>query len=146
MACPHAKALQDRYYQTYQEIVKRIMEHENAYVFFRPVDPQNDGAPDYPNYVMKPMCIFWVQEKLDKREYNSPAEFMDDMRQIWTNAKIYNHQTHTIFRTADTLAERFEMLAAGLPHEIREGQRDCALQIATELIFARYRAMQRSNK
>ena len=146
MSCPHAKVQQDEFYRTYQEIVRQVMEHENSYVFFRPVDPLNDGAPDYPNYVMRPMSIFTVQEKIDKRAYRNPREFIDDMRQIWTNAKIYNHQTHTIYKTADSLAARFETLAAALPHEIGKGEKDCALQVAVELRFARYRAMRRGHK
>lgn len=121
------------------------MEHDNVYVFFRPVDPEKDGAPDYRTWIMHPMSIFTVQEKIDKREYKSPAEFIADMRQIWENAKIYNNYTHMIYKTADFLAEKFETLAAGLPHELPEPKNN-ALQRAVELRFARYRMAKKTHK
>jgi hypothetical protein len=122
------------------------MGKENAFFFFKPVDPDADGAPDYFDYILKPMSIFTVQEKLDRGEYSNPAEFLSDMRLIWSNAKIYNHQAHPIYKTADVLAERFETLAAALPHELTEAERSSALQRLIELRFARYRAAKKTHK
>lgn len=121
--------------------MKKIMAHESSYIFFRPVDPVKDGAPDYPNIVMHAMSLFTVQDKLDKHQYNSPDEFIADMRQIWTNAKIYNSQTHAIYKAADSLANRFDSLSSTLPQTISPTRRDCSLQIAVELRFARYRSL-----
>jgi hypothetical protein len=122
------------------------MGKENAFYFFKPVDPDADGAPDYFDYILNPMSIFTVQEKLDRGEYNTPAEFIRDMRLIWSNAKIYNHQTHPIYITADVLAERFEILAAALPHELSSAEKSSALQRLVELRFARYKAAKQTHK
>lgn len=121
------------------------MEHDNVYVFFRPVDPEKDGAPDYRTIIPRPMSIFTVQEKIDNREYKSPSDFIEDMRQIWTNAKMYNNQTHMIHKTADILAHKFETLASCLPHNVPE-PRNNALQRAVELRFARYRMSKQTHK
>jgi hypothetical protein len=40
------------------------MRQENAFYFFRPVQPQEDGAPNYFNVIVRPMCILQVQEKM----------------------------------------------------------------------------------
>ena len=145
MTVPHRKVREDRFYKTCQTIVRNIMDHESSYVFFRPVDPVNDGAPDYPYFVVRPMSLFTVQEKLEKRLYNSDEECIDDMRQIWTNAKIYNNQAHAIYRAANTLAGRFDLLSASLPRRIATGRQESALQTAIELRFARYRSLKGSH-
>jgi hypothetical protein len=146
MAIPHEELQQEQYLHTYQEIVQQIMGHENAYFFFKPVDPIADGAPDYCQIIVTPMSILTVQGKLDRREYTSPDEFIADMRQIWANAKIYNHQSHTIYKTAHALAEKFEILAASLPHEISQIGRCSALQRAVELRLGRYRMAKKTHK
>jgi hypothetical protein len=142
----HRLFQRDQFYRTYQDIVQQIMAKENSFYFFKPVDPEVDGAPDYFQFIVRPMSILTVQEKIDRREYDNPAEFIDDMRTIWSNAKIYNHQTHTIYKTADVLCEKFEVLAAALPHEISEADKGSALQRLTELRFARYRLAKRGHK
>jgi hypothetical protein len=120
------------------------MAQENAYFFFKPVDPVADGAPDYLQQILRPMSILIIQEKIDRQEYKSPNEFIEDMRQIWANAKIYNVQTHTIYRTAQALAEKFEIYAASLPHDIPEP--GSGMQRLVEIRFARYRAAKRTHK
>ena len=129
----------EQFYRTCQDIVQQIMSSENAFYFFKPVDPELDGAPNYYDNILNPMSIFVVQDKLDKKQYDSPDEFIQDMRQIWVNAKQYNHQSHTIYKAADALAQKFEILASSLPRAIPPGSRNSALQRLVELRFLRYR-------
>lgn len=110
------------------------------------MDPEADGAPDYFNIVMKPMCFYKVQEKLDNHEYKTPDDFIDDVRLIWQNAKLYNHQTHLIYKTADTLAKKFEILIGSLPHVLTESEKCSALQRLVELRFARYRMNKKTHQ
>jgi hypothetical protein len=122
------------------------MTKENAYFFFKPVDPIADGAPDYFRYIVRPMSIFTVQEKLDKRQYESFDQFIGDMRDIWRNAKVYNHPSHAIHRAAELLAEEFEILAASLPREVPKDERTNGLQRLIEVRFARYRSLKKTHK
>jgi hypothetical protein len=142
----HAQTQREQFYRTYRDIVQEIMGKENAFFFFKPVDPEADGAPDYFRFINHPMSIFTVQEKLDRGEYNTPGEFISDMRLIWSNAKNYNHASHPIYKTADMLAELFEILASSLPHALSSAERGSALQRLTELRFARYRAAKQTHK
>jgi hypothetical protein len=146
MAISHVDWQREQYLRTYQGILQQIMSQENAYIFFKPVDPDADGAPDYLRRIPKPMSILLVQEKLDRQEYKSSNDFIEDVRQIWTNAKIYNQQSNTIFKTAQTLAEYFDLLAATLPHEIPNNERGVGLQRLVEDRFALYRAAKRTHK
>lgn len=130
-----------QFYRQCQEIVHQIMSNDSSVYFFRPVDPDLDGAPNYYDIIPHPMSIYRVQEKLDSREYSSPGEFIADMRQIWVNAKQYNYPTHPIYKAADALAAKFELLAASLPQPVGPGSRDNAMQRYVELRLLRYRAL-----
>lgn len=42
------------------------------------------------------------------RIYKSPLEFRDDMRQVWTNCRIYNKPGQDVRLMGDTLSEFWE--------------------------------------
>jgi len=55
------------------------------------------AAQDYFDIVKRPMDLETVGRKLEHkpergvlRQYREPAEFREDMRQIWTNCRLYN--------------------------------------------------------
>ena len=134
------------FYRTCKDIIQNLMSTENSYFFFKPVDPEADGAPDYFSIVMKPMCFYKVQEKLDNNEYKTPNEFIEDVRLIWQNAKLYNHPSHLIYKTANILAHKFEILIGSLPQIVSEADKCSALQRLVELRFARYRINKKSHQ
>ncbi|OHT02280.1 Bromodomain containing protein [Tritrichomonas foetus] len=125
--------------QQCQNIIQEIMKIENSFFFFKPVDPEQDRAPDYYQVIIQPMSIFNVQMKLDNNEYHTPNEFIQDMRLIWYNAQHYNAPTHPVFKAAENLAAKFELLASTLPRAIEETDLNCNFQREIELRFARYR-------
>lgn len=129
-----------------QDVIHQVMGFENAAFFFRPVNPQLDGAPDYFRYVTRPMSIFEVQEKIDNDMYSSFEEFVGDVRQIWQNAQIFNKAANQIHKAAEKISRQFEVMIAAAPHNISNGARSSALQRATELRFAMYRANRRSHQ
>ena len=60
-------------------------------------EPDCRGAQDYFDIVKRPMDLETVGKKLEHkpergvfRAYREPGEFRDDMRQIWTNCRLYN--------------------------------------------------------
>ena len=136
---PKEDIWKEQFYRTCQEIIHQIMSNDNSIYFFRPVDPELDGAPNYYDIVIQPMSIYRVQEKLDNHEYKLPNEFINDVRQIWINAKQYNHPTHPIYKAADMLASKFEVLASSLPQYISEESKNSALQRYVELRLLRYK-------
>ncbi|OHT06507.1 Bromodomain containing protein [Tritrichomonas foetus] len=136
---PHTELCRDQFYHICQDIVQQIVGTDGAAVFFKPVDPVQDGAPDYYQVIVNPMCLFTIQDKLDKKLYNSPEEFINDMNQIFINAKHYNNSAHPIYKSADELANKFAHLATRLPHKIAEGGLNDGLQRQVELRLLRYR-------
>jgi len=126
------------FYQQCKKIIQDIMSESGSFYFYRPVDPVKDGAPDYYSIIDKPMSFFDIQEKLDKKLYKTPNEFINDVRTIWRNAKLYNSPEHTIYKIANDLSKKFEVLSGSLPREITEGDKLSKLQLYVELRTHRY--------
>ena len=130
---------QEPFYHACREIIQQLMSQDNSYFFFKPVDPEADGAPDYNSVIPESMSFYRVQEKLDHQEYKTPDQFIYDVNLIWSNAKNYNLPVTLIYKTADILSNKFNTLAGSLPHVIPEEDKNNALQRLVELRFARYR-------
>ena len=46
--------------------------------------------PDYYTIVTKPIDLKTMKEKAERKEYNTPAEFIEDVAQMFDNAQLYN--------------------------------------------------------
>jgi hypothetical protein len=137
---PHGLVTQQHFASVCQRIVSDIMAMENAYFFFYPVNPAEEGAAGYYRTIVRPMCFMQIQENLDQSRYRTFAEFIADVRQIWENAQLFNKPSHDINKVAVRLSGQFEAMIASLPHPVTDGERGSALQRLVEVRFANYRA------
>ncbi len=97
-----------------RKVLKRISKHEKAWPFWQAVDPQSEEAAEYYKVITKPMWLDRIEEKMDREEYASAAEFADDMRLVFDNAKLFNSAEHMYHKHAETLAGFFDAsFAAG---------------------------------
>jgi hypothetical protein len=76
--------------------------------FKKPVDPVADNAPNYFDVVKKPMCLNLMQEKMDKGQYTSAAEFEADIRLIFQNCYEYWTPTDAIWKECETFEKFFD--------------------------------------
>jgi hypothetical protein len=58
--------------------------------FHERVNWEEWGLYDYLQIVKTPMDLGTIRVKLNKGEYNKPADFAKDMRLVWDNCKLYN--------------------------------------------------------
>lgn len=136
----------DRVYSTCRDIVAELMKCQNAHLFFKPVDPESDGAPGYYEQVSRSMSFYQIQEKLDNYEYRNPDEFVDDLMLIWKNAKSYNaDENHIVHRTAVAMAKKSQILVSLLPHYYTDDEKDSGLHRYVELRINRYRLWKKSH-
>lgn len=91
-------------------IVQKIMKEPHANLFASPVT--DEIAPGYSAVVKEPMDLGTIQRKLQKRVYKTPKQFVDDIRRVWNNCRIYNHPTSAIVTLADTLSAVSERMMA----------------------------------
>jgi transcriptional activator SPT7 len=71
-----------------QTVTKKFINHSLAYPFLYPVDKKL--APDYYDFIKKPMDLSTIQKKLDNNSYSSSKEWANDLMLIWKNAVDYN--------------------------------------------------------
>ena len=64
--------------------------------------------PSYYEAVAYPMDLSTVESKLISFRYSSVAEFLQDVRIIWSNCKLANKPGSELVRWADEMSEYFE--------------------------------------
>ncbi|EQK98461.1 RSC complex subunit RSC1 [Ophiocordyceps sinensis CO18] len=69
--------------------------------------PNRRVLPDYFEIISNPVAFSTVRGKLQKKQYTSFAEFVQDVAQICHNAQVYNRPSAPIFGAAVRLREVF---------------------------------------
>ncbi|CAM6089127.1 unnamed protein product [Calypogeia fissa] len=72
----------------FESIVNNLVSSDVAYLFVKPVSKKD--APDYQNFVKKPMDLGTIREKARKMVYKCRDDFRMDVEQIVVNAHDYN--------------------------------------------------------
>lgn len=82
----------------------------NAHWFMERVEAS--AVPDYYLKVheSKAMWFKLVRQRLERREYDNPNKWYDDMRQIWVNCKTYNPTGNLVRAAAEHAEKRLEDL------------------------------------
>ncbi|KAI9138386.1 hypothetical protein BKA69DRAFT_1040962 [Paraphysoderma sedebokerense] len=73
-----------------QKIWQKIHSHPDAWPFHEPVDAVALNIPTYYEIIKCPMDLATIKKKLNSRSYQSNDEFMQDMKQIFTNCYTFN--------------------------------------------------------
>ncbi|KHN98070.1 Bromodomain protein [Metarhizium album ARSEF 1941] len=76
--------------------------------FRDPVEPAEDGVPDYFDKVKRPMDLTTIKAKMDRHEYASDEDFVGDMRQIFENCYTYWKKGDPMWQAAEKLQKTFE--------------------------------------
>ena len=92
-------------------IMSELEKHPIANLFLEPVDPIRDEAPDYFQYVKKPMDITTVKEKLKNNQYPTTHSWKEDVLLIFSNAILYNGKSSPIGVSAAEMHHTFKELA-----------------------------------
>ncbi|KAF4720165.1 hypothetical protein FOZ62_005683, partial [Perkinsus olseni] len=83
----------------YRRLIQRICRHHKDIV--EPfVNPVPKTVPRYYDVISTPMDIGVIREKLDSFAYSSRAEFEGDIRQMLSNAYLYNNPGEYVFEKA----------------------------------------------
>ncbi|CAN0114952.1 unnamed protein product, partial [Ectocarpus sp. 8 AP-2014] len=90
------------------DMVAILISRPLAAAFVRPVDPAQ--VPGYADVVSKPMDLSTVRRRLWSRRYQWHQEVVDDLRLVWSNAKVFNQENTDFWHAADSLALLTESL------------------------------------
>lgn len=100
--------VKSQFLKTCKGLLQRLMKHKNAWVFNVPVDVNALGLHDYFDIIKAPMDLGTVKSRLDKNFYQSPMEFVVDVRLTFRNAMTYNPQGQDVYVMAEQLLQIFE--------------------------------------
>eukprot|EP00246_Nothoceros_aenigmaticus_P013736 TRINITY_DN487_c0_g1_i1.p1 TRINITY_DN487_c0_g1~~TRINITY_DN487_c0_g1_i1.p1 ORF type:complete len:816 (-),score=184.17 TRINITY_DN487_c0_g1_i1:457-2643(-) len=101
-------------------LLKRLSAHRHAWVFREPVDVVKLGLHDYTKVIRKPMDLGTIKKNLEAGVYDTPAEFADDVRLIFSNALTYNPKGHDVHTMAEILNQNFEARWKGIEEKYEE--------------------------
>jgi ATP-dependent helicase STH1/SNF2 len=59
--------------------------------------------PDYYLIIKEPIAMENIQKKINRNEYQSPGEFLDDIRLLCSNARTYNEDGSVLFQDANDI-------------------------------------------
>jgi histone acetyltransferase len=76
------------FYTQCRNIINKIKSNKNSWPFLKPVDSKE--VPDYYEVIKDPMDIQTLEAHLEKGDYKQKAQFVKDVKKIFTNAKSYN--------------------------------------------------------
>ncbi|KZV56301.1 hypothetical protein F511_00298 [Dorcoceras hygrometricum] len=92
-----------------ENLLKKLMSQDYAWVFNTPVDVVKLNIPDYSNVIKSPMDLGTVKGRLNSGVYAGPLDFLADVRLTFTNAKTYNPPGSDVHFMADTMSQFFEL-------------------------------------
>ena len=85
-----------------------ILDYNISTFFAQPVNPKIDHCPDYFDYIIKPMDLGTIREKLINNEYESTAHFKSDVKLVWENTYRYHGKDAMISKLARQLQQEFD--------------------------------------
>ncbi|EGR27626.1 hypothetical protein IMG5_192810, partial [Ichthyophthirius multifiliis] len=94
--------------QNYQNLLTCLQKHPQAGPFLQPVNPQLQGCPDYLQIITHPMDLSTIQNNLRQNKYRSDKQFLQDIRQIWSNSYIYNPKSSYLYQVTLQMDQFFE--------------------------------------
>ncbi|KAF6840959.1 ankyrin repeat-containing protein [Colletotrichum plurivorum] len=94
--------------------------------FKEPVDPAEDGVPDYFEKVKKPMDLNTVKAKMSRHEYKTEEEFAADVRQIFENCYTYWKKGDPMWMACEKFQKTFEEKYAQMNKNITKMMREPA--------------------
>ncbi|GKT92965.1 ankyrin repeat-containing protein [Colletotrichum tofieldiae] len=92
--------------------------------FKEPVDPVEDGVPDYFDKVKKPMDLNTVKAKMSRHEYQTEDEFAADVRQIFDNCYTYWSKGDPMWAACEKFQKTFEEKYAQMHKNISKMMRE----------------------
>lgn len=98
----------DENLKPFANIVVELMSHVYAPAFNIPVDYVALNIPDYPKKIKKPMDLGTIKFRLENGKYHRSSEIIQDIRQVWSNAMLYNPPGNTFHVMAKIISDTFE--------------------------------------
>jgi len=104
--------------QTMLKIVQDLKSLPCSIYFILPVN--FDEAPGYKELIAHPMDLSTIEKNVKMGEYSDSEGFKDDVKHIWMNCQIYNHESSDIYQMATTFKTKSEEMIRVAEESIKE--------------------------
>ncbi|CAO2842270.1 unnamed protein product [Amaranthus hypochondriacus] len=93
-----------------QEILTKLIKHDQSALFLTPVEPDKWGINDYFDIIKKPMDLGTINKKLRQKTFRGVEEFEADVRLTFSNAMRYNPPGNWVHEYAKQFNNFFDRL------------------------------------
>ncbi|XP_057537457.1 transcription factor GTE9-like isoform X2 [Amaranthus tricolor] len=93
-----------------QEILTKLIKHDQSALFLAPVEPDKWGIKDYFDIIKKPMDLGTINKKLRQKSFGGVEEFEADVRLTFSNAMKYNPPGNWVHEYAKQFNKFFDRL------------------------------------
>lgn len=100
------------------KIVQDLKSLPCSFYFLLPVD--FDSAPGYKAQIQKPMDLSTVEHNVKVGAYLDHEAFRNDIKLIWANCQLYNHESSEIYQMASTFKAKSEDVIRAAEDGIKE--------------------------
>ena len=99
------KTVMDACFEAVEDVDNPDEGHQCAGLFHKL--PSKRDYPEYYIMILRPICMDQIRKKIDKGQYRSFEEFIDDFRLMFNNARHYNEDGSTVWKDANYMEEAF---------------------------------------
>jgi E1A/CREB-binding protein len=89
-------------------LLRKLISHQDGWVFKEPVDPVELGLPDYFDIIKTPMDLALIEKRLVMGQYKEFEEVQRDTELVFDNAILYNGEDSQVGELAQKLIDIFQ--------------------------------------
>ncbi|KAF1979804.1 histone acetyltransferase GCN5 [Bimuria novae-zelandiae CBS 107.79] len=101
------------HFNVFRMFLYQIQNHKQAWPFLKPVD--KDEVPDYYNVITSPMDLTTMEERLEKGDYDTPRDLINDLKLVFNNCRKYNDAATVYAKCAVKLEKYMWTLVEEIP-------------------------------
>ncbi len=91
-------------------MLNSLWKHNQAWIFYEPVDPKKLNIPDYYEIIREPMDFGTVKLKLMQNKYLKFQDFLYDLNLVFENCIKYNGEVSQVSVMCKGVREEFNRL------------------------------------
>ena len=87
-----------------------LWKHNQAWIFYEPVNPDALHIPDYFDIIKNPMDLGTIKQKLSSNQYMRINEFIIDINLMFDNCILYNGETAPVSLRCKEVRDEYQKL------------------------------------
>ncbi|XP_041367333.1 uncharacterized protein LOC121381963 isoform X2 [Gigantopelta aegis] len=106
-----------------KRVLKAVKNHSDSWPFWEAVNEET--VPDYYEIIKHPIDLNTIEKKLDRNEYTSREEFIEDFRLMFDNCEKYNGPDNDFTYMSRTVEKLFNnRVRQNLPEKVDDSDED----------------------